>query len=1328
MALKTDSQTATKGGIVLIVRFAVIAVLNYALAVILAWLLPKNEFGRVSTIQATLLLAAYALNSGFPWTLAWIEARRDRLNRDYLDAVFRTSLLGNLGFGVLLGLGFVLLQLLGVHILPDASLLLLVVVAASFPVFAVNAVAKGALHGRRQFGYVAVVQAAEVLVKCLVAVVLVVAFPLGAVAVAIAFLIGALTAFLLGASAFRNVLPRPGPLAGLTTYRAAVPMFLGSAGFALFSTLDVIGLHAVGHRFGVTAATVAVYQVAALVARAPYFVGDAMADAVFPFIARQHTVPTASHAWFGSAARWTLLAVVPLQVIIVLRPDLFLELFFPPQYETAAPLIRLIGVGTIGMIGCTIYGKTLQALGRRDAAAKVMPGVLLVELSLLTLLVPKLAATGAAIAFSTAAWTGAVLLAVTYHRHQAVGPPHPSLAGRYILALLALVPGLTLGRNASSTNAVALVTLAVFMYVAAAHAVGLVTPNDVAGARRLAERIRWRPWATRKSSTTALTTSDALTGELVARRSVDDVQAPRDQSFRRIAQSAQKTVSSFAKAVVARPLVLGFALFVLSLGPFMANITTSPDTQFDEVVYTRASQLVASTGQLAWTNEPVFVHPPLYFLMQSAWLSIRNLGEAPLFEAIHAARLLTAALGGVNAALLGILAFALTSVARPWRRLLIVGAVVTLAATDPVLLRYSRLAIIEPLALVGCLVTLIVSWHARRWSGARHVLAVGLLTGLTLLIKEVSVFLLVTPIVFSAMKRDWSFVRRACAALAIGFGVWLLFPLWAAQLGAFARFWEVKLFTLERLLGLLQVTGWNRPGASFTGALMRSAPQYFTSYLLLFVGAVALLWLFFRRNKEAATYVLALLLCSYMFAAYIVTQGTLNEQFFIFIMPAAILGSVLGLDALMSALYLRTATRSTIAALPLRVASGCAVGVALLVVLGAVTNWRVQYASAGNNGIEQMARFIDARYPRCATFNASGDVQKYAYSLRGRTVTQFASGAGALGRGVHLFFLNPKDAVVGYGRMSPELANWIRTNGSPLAAFPSLSHGGVQLWEVKSDQFDPAADNETIDGGVFVHTVGSRCGGYQIKDDPNGLFLREYGALGGKAVVGAPISRRWNDGERTYQAFNSVVLATRGAAPGRPPAVRPSATVAALASQSPDTYRRYQLPPIQYTATADPEVVHARLNDVRIARAYLGVTREGATDDHVTHALTHLGAPLGPAVRMPDGAVRQAFEKVVYERPPTTPDVVRMAPVGRAMNDAMRLIPAAAAQSEPPPPVLPTRARIPSNVLPFVGSFAALLLCYAAVTWWVVRRVRRRQNLHAPVTATEQRYDQGSVS
>src|ERR1019366_8956959 len=152
------------------------------------------------------------------------------------------------------------------------------------------------------------------------------------------------------------------------------------------------------------------------------------------------------------------------------------------------------------------------------------------------------------------------------------------------------------------------------------------------------------------------------------------------------------------------------------------------------------------------------------------------------------------------------------------------------------------------------------------------------------------------------------------------------------------------------------------------------------------------------------------------------------------------------------------------------------------------------------------------------------------------------------------------------GNMSPALASWIQSHGRRLAIFPSSVYRTVQLWYVPASPYDPIADVVDISGGAYVNTVGSRCGGYTVANGSRGSFYSGYQAVGGKSMVGDPLSRVTGSGHGGHeQLFDGIVLANQSATG---PAVRGVPIVAMLAKGSPAAYREAGLPPVLLGATA----------------------------------------------------------------------------------------------------------------------------------------------------------------
>jgi hypothetical protein len=671
--------------------------------------------------------------------------------------------------------------------------------------------------------------------------------------------------------------------------------------------------------------------------------------------------------------------------------------------------------------------------------------------------------------------------------------------------------------------------------------------------------------------------------------------------------------------------------------------------------------------------------------------------------------------------MLGALAWRLTPNAGRRRRTVLVLAIVALAATDPIMLRYGRLAIIEPFAVLGCLTALYLAIALWKGPATRYIPVVGLATGLTLLTKEVTLFLLLTPAVYALLAHDWRRLARAAGGLLAGLGLWLLFPLWAVQLGLMSSFLDVKLVSFRRLVGLVQISGWNRPDVSFLSGVGQQAGQYGSSYVVLAAGAMALLWLLLHRVPEPARWLLAWLATSYAFGAYTVLLGTLNEQFFVLVVPAALVGTVLVADAVVAhRIGVRTTramrTRKTPSAsgrVARRVSARTARRFAAVTMLAtaavlayAAISWARFYVPH-NDGLFRSAAFIRAHMPPCTAVNGSGDPEKFAYLLPEYTVTNYATGPGAMSHGIHLFFLSDKDAALRYGNATPELATWVRTHGTRLAAFPSTTYRGVELWRVPGERHDPLTDVEPVTGGSFVTTEGSRCGGFTVLDGVSGNFATGWAALGGKAVAGPPLSASWTAGERSYQVFDGAVLVAGG---DRATSTFP--IVGALAVAVPDAYRKAHLPPVTQSPTTRPSpdgAVLAALTDPAIAAAYLGSPAPG-TSAGLRRARALLGDPLGPPTRMPDGYVRQPFAGAVLEHSADSAEV-RMAPLGRMALDAHLLLPTTRAATPAVPPRLTVGSSPPqpTTVKPFVRSLGVAVAVYAAFAVLSMFARRRRR-------------------
>lgn len=740
------------------------------------------------------------------------------------------------------------------------------------------------------------------------------------------------------------------------------------------------------------------------------------------------------------------------------------------------------------------------------------------------------------------------------------------------------------------------------------------------------------------------------------------------------------------------------------------NIASSPDTMFDEVSYVTAARNVAHDWRLTWSNAPVFVHPPMSFLAQAAWLRVLGLADVPFHDSFVAGRVFAAGILVFAILLIGLLAAYLAPKAGQKRVLLLVGVVVVLVATDPILLRYGRMALIENFALFASLLTLCLAIWLRDRPPVVYVSVVGLTTGLALLTKEMSVFMVATPLVYAILERDRPQIAKALGALTAGGALWAFaFMLWPLQLGLWSEFSDVKLLLFKRLLGLVKTTGWNRPGfgfGTFLSEVVAKTADYGTTYLMLATGGLALLWLFLHRGGGPYRWLLAWLLTSYAFGVYMVAFGSLNEHLFVYLLPAAITGTVLVADAVIAG---RVATLRARGASQRRVQLAVLVPwVALVALLAFSTiSWARSYLPDGD-GIVRSAAYVENNEEPCAAVNAIASGGSWTPLMPGRTVTDFGTGEAALSHGIHLFYLNEKSAKLGYAL--PELPAFVKANGVRVEAFPSKTYQGIELWRVESDPYDPLADVDPTKGGTFVTTVGSRCGGFPVLDGASGAFGAGWESLGGKAVVGPPMTKSWSQDGRSVQVFWGAVLTSSGQIATAMP------VVATLASSRPGEYTGANLPPVTSPpggarpATAD---VLAKVADPAIRKAYLGM--QNPSSDVIERARARFGDPLGPATQMGDGVLRQAFANGVIERPgPAGP--ARLAGIGQLVIDAGIVAPPQVATTpDPPPPLVDDQGPSqPTTVRPFLTALLAALAIWAGVTAVLYELSRRRTRPAGP--------------
>lgn len=526
-----------------------------------------------------------------------------------------------------------------------------------------------------------------------------------------------------------------------------------------------------------------------------------------------------------------------------------------------------------------------------------------------------------------------------------------------------------------------------------------------------------------------------------------------------------------------RPFLLvvsGAALFLLAFGIVAWRIDRAPDIFTDEILYTRLGYRLINEGALVWdSGQPIVVHPPLYFLAEGLYLWLTGGTDLPLytagdiFSAVYQARYLNAVLAGITALVLFWLGVRL----KDYRLGLLLAVLFVL---DPFGVRINRRAMLETLAgllaLSGMALLLVDRGQGRK--STLYGIAAGLLMGAGILTKELVFLAPLSALLFGIFEawhersklRQFS-PRWSTPVLSglIAFASYTSFPLWVWGSGNWERFARVKFLSLQRLLGLVHTSGWNRPGLSLFDFVLQRLVDYGSSYFLLALGGVAVLVLLLAGSGVRARRLLTVWgLLMYPFYGFVALFGSGNDQFFYFLLvPAIVLvGYVLlnlaEFDLAWLALRLRkqySSVHKALKGLEVVAARISMVGVIFILALLLPYNlwrWGISYGVGVDNAYTQLAAYISENIPAGQAVNASGDPIKFRYFLPRHPIGEAGTPEEAMQQGLRYFVLAPKDVQARYGFVTPELAQWLAQNGTVIFSSSGNSYGELLLYHLPS--------------------------------------------------------------------------------------------------------------------------------------------------------------------------------------------------------------------------------------------------------------------------------------
>ena len=455
-------------------------------------------------------------------------------------------------------------------------------------------------------------------------------------------------------------------------------------------------------------------------------------------------------------------------------------------------------------------------------------------------------------------------------------------------------------------------------------------------------------------------------------------------------------------------------------------------------MYSELGRSVISGGFPHYQGSAFFLHGPAFFYLEAGWA--RLTGPPPgLMAWIYDVRMLNGLLAGVTAVVLVLLAVRAGSL----RTGVVVGL---LFAVEPFCIRQNDRVLLETSmmlwVMLGYLVFITLLGRLRSGRSWPRAAGAGLLFGCAVLTKDEAALLTVLPLLVAAALRLGP--RRALTLITVGttIAAYAVYLVVVAANGQFSDLWGVKTFGIQRMLGLIQITGFHtHGGGDLTARLGAEAGSFATTYaiLALAVPSLVILW----RRGGPVQRLLGLLYCAAAVTqAYAVFLGTLEEQeLYLLVVPSLL---VVPIAASLPARRRRSASG---AAMPRWKPPAIAMAglPALAIVLNLVTFG--QWLSSPDDAFVQLYNYAAAHIPAGARIAAlQGDIDS-EYALGARYQVGFWGTPAALHQAAARYLVIEWGSVADdYADLSVGQAQGLARLGRLLFSASGRSYGRVALY------------------------------------------------------------------------------------------------------------------------------------------------------------------------------------------------------------------------------------------------------------------------------------------
>lgn len=473
------------------------------------------------------------------------------------------------------------------------------------------------------------------------------------------------------------------------------------------------------------------------------------------------------------------------------------------------------------------------------------------------------------------------------------------------------------------------------------------------------------------------------------------------------------------------------ALLLRVIGLHRAN-----DLFVDELLYAEIGNSVASGNLPTFDENPFFLHPIGSFLLDAAFIKVFGLGSLPIMDLVYGLRWLTAVLGAVTV----VLAFRLLRKVVPLP-IALGGAAVL--AFDPFVLRSDSRVMLETPATMWTLGAWLLLFGVLTSPGSeasRRVreVGVGVVFGLALVTKDMTVFQILVPLVLAILWRrtlSAAQVGRISLGAVLPYAVFIAVVTLNGRLGDFAF---QKFSGVRRMLGIDQISGFHATNVSLLDRLIAELSRFGTSYVLLGLCLFAGLGTVFA--KATGRRLMGLVgVSTGLFGVYAASAGALEEQFGYYTVVVSVIVSATAIAELSDR---RPALRR-----PLGVAAS--VFIVATLVLGVSARLTV------DDGFPQVRAWMDTSLPAGARVAMTGPVAQLAFLPRPGwgdwpTLTEMRD------NGAQYVLTSQRPLQQGYGDAAPEILTWLEQNATPVFVAHGPTNGDTVVWQLRPGSLDAA--------------------------------------------------------------------------------------------------------------------------------------------------------------------------------------------------------------------------------------------------------------------------------